>query len=161
MPFLICCSKLYKLFYIWYSFCFQYYDVSDITINAAKQLADFIATKQSTVNHADIHRKANSIANDALHQDEGLLAVALAAPLMKIAVVQFRSHVDNTTNRNSLTIYWRELGEAWNRSEGTQSWGTPFRDCGPMQGRWLWPFSATILSSGYKWAYTIYCSSNS
>lgn len=47
-------------------------------------------------------------------------------------------------------------GEAWNHSDGSQFWNAPFRDCGALQGRWLWPFSATVLSSGYKyWEFLI------
>lgn len=71
-------------------------------------------------------------------------------------MVQFRGHVENTTNHSYLSTYWRELGEAWNHSDGYQFWGSPFRDCGPLQGRWLWPFSATVQSSGYK--YVTVCS---
>lgn len=98
----------------------------------------------------------------ALQADEGLLAVALAAPAHKVAVVQFRDHIaattpPSTTSNQSgsgggsgggvhayLSAYWRELGEAWNRSDGAQSWNAPFRDCGPLHGRWLWPFSVTV-----------------
>lgn len=109
-----------------------------------------MAAKPSGTSTTEIRRKANVIANEALQQDEYLLAVAIAAPQIKLAVVQFRDHVDNATNHNYLSTYWRELGDAWNHSDGTQAWGAPFRDCGPLQGRWLWPFSATVQSSGYK-----------
>lgn len=108
----------------------------------------------------------------ALQADEGLVAVALAAPAHKVAVVQFRDHVATavataaaataTANQSTgaggaasavhsyLSAYWRELGEAWNRSDGAQSWNAPFRDCGPLQGRWLWPFSVTVQVGGLK-----------
>ena len=118
-----------------------YYDVSDITKSAARQLADYLITKPP---HSEIRQKANDIAIEALQNDDGILAVAVAAPSLKLAVVQFRDHVENGTNRTYLSTYWRELGEAWNRSDGAQFWGAPFRDCGPLVGRWLWPFSATI-----------------
>lgn len=91
---------------------------------------------------------------DALQQDDGLLALAIAAPSIKLAVVQFRDHVLFTpegSNHSFLSIYWRELGEAWNHSDGAQFWGAPFRDCGPMHGRWLWPFSVTVEAFGYKY----------
>lgn len=42
------------------------------------------------------------------------------------------------------------LGIAWNQTDGAQFWGSPFRDCGPLQGRWLWPYSVTIVVSKTK-----------
>lgn len=30
---------------------------------------------------------------------------------MKLAVVQFRDHVENATNHSYLSTYWRELGK--------------------------------------------------
>ncbi|KAG4074877.1 hypothetical protein HA402_009302 [Bradysia odoriphaga] len=127
-----------------------YYDASDITVSSAKELADYLGRQSSDTLTAEIRQKANEIAVNALSQDEGLLAVAIAAPAIKLAVVQFRDHVENATNHSYLSTYWRELGEAWNHSVGSQFWNAPFRDCGALQGRWLWPFSATVESSGYK-----------
>lgn len=110
-----------------------------------------MASKSATATTVDIRRHANAIAAESLQQDEGLLALAIAAPGIKLAVVQFRDHVGaNASSHSFLGTYWRELGEAWNRSEGAHYWGAPFRDCGPMQGRWLWPFSVTVQSSNYK-----------
>lgn len=108
--------------------------------------------KPTTTTVNEIRNRANSIANEALQEDENLLAVALAAPSIKLAVVQFRDRVEinATTTTNYLSIYWRELGDAWNHSDGSQFWGTPFRDCGPLSGRWLWPFSATVQSAVYR-----------
>lgn len=94
------------------------------------------------------------LAIEALKEDENLLAFALAAPSAQppLAVVQFR---DKVINRNGsdhtfLSIYWRELGIAWNQSDGAQFWGAPFKDCGPMRGRWLWPFSVTVVFKHFK-----------
>lgn len=130
----------------------QYYDASEITTNAAKQLADYLSTKSlSTTTIEELRRRAEAIANEALQSDEGLMAVAVAAPSLKFAAVQFREHVEvNYTNHQYLKMYWRELGEAWNQTDGTQYWGSPFRDCGPLSGRWLWPFSVTVQSKVYK-----------
>lgn len=130
----------------------QYFDVSEATVGAAKKLADYLATRTATSVTPEIRKRANSLATEALQYDEGLLAVALAAPAIKLAVVQFRDSVEvsNVTNRSFLGTYWRELGDAWNRTDGSQFWGAPFRDCGPMQGRWLWPFSVTVQTPSYK-----------
>lgn len=101
----------------------------------------------------DLRQKANAIAIEALQMDDMLLAVAIAAPTHKLAVVQFRESIDNPRqafNHSHLSTYWRELGDAWNRSDGDQFWGAPFRDCGAMQGRWLWPFSVNINENGLK-----------
>ncbi|KAJ6646142.1 putative G-protein coupled receptor [Pseudolycoriella hygida] len=127
-----------------------YYDASDVTVRSAKQLADYLGRRSSDALSTEVRQKANEIAVSALNEDEGLLAVAIAAPSIKLAVVQFRDHVENATNHSYLSTYWRELGEAWNHTDGSQFWGPPFRDCGPLQGRWLWPFSVTVQSSGYK-----------
>lgn len=93
---------------------------------------------------------ANNLANEALKEDENLLAFGLAAPSVPLAVIQFREKIDNrnVTDHKFFNIYWRELGKAWNKSD--QFWGAPFRDCGPMQGRWLWPFSATVVVQHMK-----------
>lgn len=142
----------------------QYYDASETTETAARQLAEYLGTK-AAANADQLRRHANGIASAALHADEGLLAVALAAPGHKLAVVKFRDHVEAASNASSpsssyqstsagshsyLGTYWRELGEAWNRSDGAQLWGAPFRDCGPMHGRWLWPFSVTVQVGAFK-----------
>lgn len=121
-------------------------------MGAAKKLADYLAAKSATMTTVDIRKRANALATEALQYDEGLLAVALAAPTIKLAVVQFRDSVEvgNVTNRSFLGTYWRELGDAWNRTDGAQFWGAPFRDCGPLHGRWLWPFSVTVQTPFYK-----------
>lgn len=104
---------------------------------------------------ADIRQTANAIASDALQDDEGLLAIALAAPALKLAVVQFREMIENkstdvNSNHSYLSAYWRGLGDAWNHSDGAQFWSAPFRDCGPMRGRWLWPFNVNFIENGIK-----------
>lgn len=141
---------------------FQYYDASDVTVTAAKKLSEFIVDNSKNIKNTkfsqtkiDTFRKhANVLAIEALKEDENLLAFALAAPSAQppLAVVQFR---DKVINRNGsdhtfLSIYWRELGIAWNQSDGAQFWGAPFRDCGPMKGRWLWPFSVTVVVQHIK-----------
>lgn len=104
---------------------------------------------------AEIKQSANAIANEALQEDEGLLAIALAAPALKLAVVKFRDMIENppadvSSNHSYLGAYWRGLGESWNHSDGAQFWSAPFRDCGPMRGRWLWPFNVNFMENGIK-----------
>ncbi|XP_053695446.1 probable G-protein coupled receptor 158 [Sabethes cyaneus] len=137
-----------------------YYDVSEITINAAKSFADFLAARKIDTSKDDrklnvAREKANELASLVLQDDDGLLAVGIASPRLPLAVVQFRDkidadHVNLADSKNFLSTYWRELGVAWNQSNGAQFWGAPFRDCGPLYGRWLWPFSVTVESQGYK-----------
>uniref|UniRef100_A0A182Q291 G-protein coupled receptors family 3 profile domain-containing protein n=1 Tax=Anopheles farauti TaxID=69004 RepID=A0A182Q291_9DIPT len=139
-----------------------FYDVSDITIGAAKSFADFLAgrkidsTSQDDRKFALAREKANELASSVLKQDDGLLlAVGIASPRLPLAVVQFRdqidsAHVNLSESKSFLSTYWRELGVAWNQSNGAQFWGAPFRDCGPLYGRWLWPYSVTVESQGYK-----------
>ncbi|XP_053672923.1 probable G-protein coupled receptor 158 [Anopheles nili] len=139
-----------------------FYDVSDITIGAAKSFADFLGarkidgTARNDRKFALAREKANELASSVLKQDDGLLlAVGIASPQLPLAVVQFRNQIDAThanlsESKNFLSTYWRELGVAWNQSNGSQFWGVPFRDCGPLYGRWLWPYSVTIESQGYK-----------
>ncbi|XP_055370745.1 uncharacterized protein LOC129605163 isoform X2 [Condylostylus longicornis] len=102
----------------------------------------------------EIRKKANNIANEALQMDENLLAFAIASPILHIAVVKFRDNVTIPSpemhNKAFLGVYWRELGLAWNNTEGTNEWGTPFRDCNALPGRWLWPYRISIVDSGYK-----------
>jgi G protein-coupled receptor 158 len=139
---------------------FQHYDASDVTVEAARKFSEFIVEASKGAKNAkfpssrleELRKHANNLANEALKEDENLLAVALAAPSVPLAVVQFREKVDNrsTTNHTFLSIYWRELGIAWNQTDGAQFWGAPFKDCGPMQGRWLWPFSVTVIEQHVK-----------
>lgn len=97
-------------------------------------------------------KRANSLAKDALNEDENFLAFALATPQASVAVLQFRDSIDNKSaaNHSFLHTYWRELGYAWNQTNGAQFWGAPFRDCGPLRGRWLWPFSVTVVVQNIK-----------
>lgn len=141
------------------SFNLQFYDASDVTVTAARKLSEFIigSTKSKSIKYSkaqvdEFRLEANNLAKDALKEDENLLAVAIAAPSMPLAVVQFRDKVENrnTTDHTFLSIYWRELGIAWNQSDGAQFWGAPFKDCGPLQGRWLWPFSVTVVEQHIK-----------
>ncbi|XP_055589424.1 probable G-protein coupled receptor 158 [Uranotaenia lowii] len=137
-----------------------FYDVSDITIQAAKSFAEFLArwkidTSKDTQKLTVAREKANDLADYVLKQDDGLLAVGIASPKLPLAVVQFRDKIDPlhanlSETKSFLSTYWRELGNAWNQSNGAQFWSAPFRDCGPLYGRWLWPFSVTVESQGYK-----------
>lgn len=104
---------------------------------------------------SEIRNRANAIASESLQEDEGLLAIAIAAPSLKLAVVQFRDIIDIASevsyNHTLLRAYWRELGLAWNRTEGADFWGPPFRDCGALKGRWLWPYSVNFQANGIKY----------
>lgn len=138
----------------------QYYDASDVSVNAARKLSEVILdySKDSKITRfpqskiVELREHANTLAREALAEDENLLAFALAAPSVPLAVVQFRDKINNrnVTDHTFLSIYWRELGIAWNQSDGAQFWGAPFKDCGPMQGRWLWPFSVTVVTQHIK-----------
>lgn len=138
----------------------QFYDASDVTVTAARKLSEFIGeagkgnknTKFTPARIDEFRKFAKNLANEALTEDENLLAFALAAPSVPLAVVQFRDRVNNrnVTDHTFLSIYWRELGIAWNQSDGAHFWGAPFKDCGPMQGRWLWPFSVTVVVQHVK-----------
>lgn len=130
-------------------------------MNAAQKLSEFISNESKGLNKnskfssskiESFQKRANSIAKEALNEDENLLAFALATPPASVAVIQFRDSIDNksATNHSFLHTYWRELGYAWNQSTGAQFWGAPFRDCGPMRGRWLWPFSVTVVVQNIK-----------
>lgn len=152
------------------------YDVAEITIEAATDLA--VMMSRSRLTHHNATFEANRLAKETLTKDDNLLAVAIAAPTLSVAVVQFRDQVSitppplspsssssssttnsfqanhtgipMTTSRSYLSAYWRELGVAWNQSDGAQFWGVPFRDCGPLVNRWLWPFSVTVVEHGQK-----------
>lgn len=134
--------------------------MSSITVQAAKAFADFLAERRIDTSKDDrklsiAREKANELASGVLKEDDGLLAVAIASPRLPLAVVQFRDKIDPihanlSETKIFLSTYWRELGAAWNQSNGAQFWGAPFRDCGPLYGRWLWPFSVTVESQGYK-----------
>lgn len=129
-----------------------------MTIEAAKKLADYLnSIRPVNTITPEIRSQANNIATETLQEDEGLLAIALAAPSLKLAVVQFRDTIEIapevSTNHTYLRTYWRELGLAWNHTEGAQFWGPPFRDCGALKGRWLWPYSVNFQHNGIKYAY--------
>lgn len=136
-------------------FGLQFYDAYDVTIEAAKKLATYLNSIRP-VNQAtpEVRSQANAIASESLQDDEGLLAIAIAAPSLKLAVVQFRDVIDiapeASNNHTYFRTYWRELGLAWNHTEGAQFWGPPFRDCGALRGRWLWPFSVNYHENGIK-----------
>lgn len=128
-------------------------------MNAAQALSEFIAndhkgksTKFSSKQIEKFQKKANSLSKEVLNQEENLLAFALATPPASVAVIQFRDSIDNksSSNHSFLHTYWRELGYAWNQTNGAQFWGAPFKDCGPLRGRWLWPFSVTVIVQNVK-----------
>lgn len=149
----------------------QFYDASMLTETAARQLVDYLATTAASSGSESHKQRASSIAAEALQEDENLLAFALAAPGHRVAVVDFRdpiatvvtaspahvvlpawlgggqtavAAVNQTAAHAFFGTYWRELVDAWNRSDGAQHWGAPFRECGALRGRWLWPFSVTV-----------------
>lgn len=135
----------------------QFYDAYDVTLDAAKRLADYLTEVKHSPSAEltnEMRNRANTIANEALQNDEGLLAFAIAAPAIKLAVVRFREAIgippDAVANHTFLSAYWRGLGEAWNHTEGAQFWSAPFRDCNAIRGRWLWPFNLNFVSNGIK-----------
>lgn len=104
----------------------QFYDAYDITIEAAKKLADYLnSIRPVHTITPEIRSQANAIATESLQEDEGLLAIAIAAPSLKLAVVQFRDIIDIapevSNNHTYLRTYWRELGLAWNHTEGAHN----------------------------------------
>ncbi|XP_034126047.1 probable G-protein coupled receptor 179 isoform X4 [Drosophila guanche] len=140
-----------------------FYDFTDIAEDAARQFIEFLSNKFPNANtpiaidestRAEVSRRANSIASYALNEDENLLAFAIAAPSIHTVVVKFRDNVtippDQVHNKAFLGSYWRELGAAWNSSDGTQEWGAPFRDCNLLKRRWLWPFRISFTEHRIK-----------
>ncbi|XP_061398216.1 metabotropic glycine receptor [Musca vetustissima] len=139
-----------------------YYDFADIAEDAARKFAEFLSVRFPTSPPSvitdeirdEVRRRANSIASSALNEDEHLLAFALAAPSTHTVVVKFKDNVtippDQVHNRGFLGSYWRELGHAWNSTEGSQEWGAPFRDCNLLVNRWLWPFRISLVESKFK-----------
>lgn len=124
-----------------------------MTQRAAQKLGEYLSSISSASTKINaIREKADQLAKEALKEDEGLLAVAIAAPSVSVAVVQFRDRIEHkeSNNHTFLSIYWRELGVAWNQSDGYQLWGAPFKDCAGLKGRWLWPFSVTVQTQGHK-----------
>lgn len=134
----------------------QFYYAYDITIDAAKKLAEYLnSIRPVNAITPEIRNQANAIASESLQEDEGLLAIAIAAPSLKLAVVQFRDVIELAPevsgNHTLLRAYWRELGIAWNHTEGAEFWGPPFLDCGALRGRWLWPYSVNFQANGIKY----------
>ncbi|XP_041450643.1 uncharacterized protein LOC111076968 isoform X3 [Drosophila obscura] len=140
-----------------------FYDFTDIAEDAARQFIEFLSNKFPNANtpmaidestRAEVSRRANSIASYALNDDENLLAFAIAAPSIHTVVVKFRDNItippDQVHNKAFLGSYWRELGAAWNSSDGTQEWGAPFRDCNLLTRRWLWPFRISFTEHRIK-----------
>ncbi|KAH8413524.1 hypothetical protein KR009_011969 [Drosophila setifemur] len=140
-----------------------FYDYTDIAEDAARQFIEFLSGKFPNQNvpitideptRAEVSRRANSIASYALSEDENLMAFAIAAPSIHTVVVKFRDNVtippDQVHNKAYLGSYWRELGAAWNSTDGTQEWGAPFRDCNLLTRRWLWPFRISFSEHRIK-----------
>lgn len=132
----------------------QNYDASELTTQAARSFVEYIISIQgkSRTNTTKLLAKANELAKYAISEDDNLLAFAIAGPAVSIAIVQFRDKIIvNDTNTSSyLKMYWRGLSSAWHQSNKTEIWGAPFRDCGPLQGRWLWPYSVKIQEGPLK-----------
>ncbi|XP_034475109.1 probable G-protein coupled receptor 158 [Drosophila innubila] len=140
-----------------------FYDFSELAADAARQFTEFLSNKFPNANtpiaideltRSEVSRRANSIASYALNEDDNLLAFAIAAPSIHTVVVKFRENVtippNQVHNKAYLGSYWRELGSAWNSSDGTQEWGAPFRDCNLLTGRWLWPFRISLTEHRIK-----------
>ncbi|KAH8341392.1 hypothetical protein KR059_005837 [Drosophila kikkawai] len=140
-----------------------FYDFTDIAEDAARQFIEFLSSKFPNANtpitideptRAEVSRRANGIASYALNEDDNLLAFAIAAPSIHTVVVKFRDNVtippDQVHNKAYLGSYWRELGAAWNSTDGTQEWGAPFRDCNLLTRRWLWPFRISFSEHRIK-----------
>ncbi|XP_055850165.1 probable G-protein coupled receptor 158 isoform X2 [Episyrphus balteatus] len=139
-----------------------FYDVTDIVEDAAREFSEFLSVKfpastEQTITEQlrdEVRRRANSLATDALQQDENLLAFAIAAPSIHTVVVKFRDNVtipsQEVHNKSFLGNYWRELGMAWNSTDGSQEWSAPFKDCNLLKGRWLWPFRISFTESRIK-----------
>ncbi|XP_052851541.1 uncharacterized protein LOC128261742 isoform X1 [Drosophila gunungcola] len=140
-----------------------FYDYTDIAEDAARQFIEFLSSKFPNANtpitideptRAEVSRRANGIASYALNEDDNLLAFAIAAPSIHTVVVKFRDNVtippDQVHNKAYLGSYWRELGAAWNSTDGTQEWGAPFRDCNLLTRRWLWPFRISFSEHRIK-----------
>ncbi|KAH8298243.1 hypothetical protein KR018_011851 [Drosophila ironensis] len=140
-----------------------FYDYTDIAEDAARQFIEFLSGKFPNQNapitideptRAEVSRRANTIASYALSEDDNLLAFAIAAPSIHTVVVKFRDNVtippDQVHNKAYLGSYWRELGAAWNSTDGTQEWGAPFRDCNLLSRRWLWPFRISFSEHRIK-----------
>ncbi|KAH8403152.1 hypothetical protein KR222_006136 [Zaprionus bogoriensis] len=140
-----------------------FYDYTELAGDAARQFTEFLSNKFPNANtpiaideqtRAEVNRRANGIASYALEEDENLLAFAIAAPSIHTVVVKFRDNVTipphQVHNKAYLGSYWRELGAAWNSTEGTQEWGAPFRDCNLLTGRWLWPFRISFTEHRIK-----------
>lgn len=147
----------------------QFYYAYDVAIDAAKKLAEYLNSKRPvSIITPEIRAQANAIASESLQEDEGLLAIAIAAPSLKLAVVQFRDVIELapevSNNHTLLKAYWRELGIAWNHTEGAEFWGPPFLDCGALKWRWLWPYSVNFQANGIKYGffpvYSISCRLN-
>ncbi|ALC38427.1 pog [Drosophila busckii] len=140
-----------------------FYDFTEIAEEAARQFTEFLAHKFPNTNapiaideetRAEVSHRANAIASYALNEDDNLLAFAIAAPSIHTVVVKFRDNVTipphQVHNKAYLGSYWRELGAAWNSSDGTQEWAAPFRDCNLLTGRWLWPFRISFTEHRIK-----------
>ncbi|XP_055919293.1 probable G-protein coupled receptor 158 isoform X2 [Eupeodes corollae] len=139
-----------------------FYDVTDIVEDAAREFSEFLSLKfpassEQNINDQlkdEVRRRASSLATDALQQDENLLAFAIAAPNIHTVVVKFRDNVtippQEVHNKSFLGNYWRELGMAWNSTDGSQEWSAPFKDCNLLKGRWLWPFRISFTESRIK-----------
>ncbi|EDW13256.1 probable G-protein coupled receptor 158 isoform X2 [Drosophila mojavensis] len=140
-----------------------FYTFAEIAEDAARKFTEFLSNKFPNANmpiaideqtRAEVSHRANAIASHALNEDDNLLAFAIAAPSIHTVVVKFRDNVtippNEVHNKAYLGSYWRELGAAWNSSDGTQEWGAPFRDCNLLTGRWLWPFRISFTDHRIK-----------
>lgn len=131
------------------------------TRQMAHQLSEYLvslADEAVPSRNPQIKIKAIEIARAALREQPEVLGAGIAAPVVPFAVVQFQSAVmrasehweESQTKSEFLAAYWRVMGGAWNRTGNTEQWGFPFRDCGPLRDRWLWPYTATVQVAKFK-----------
>lgn len=137
----------------------------------AIQLGEFLGTIPEDLiksKHSEIQTKAITIAKNVLTDEPTILATGIAVASVQLAVMQFQSsvvHADSweepQKKRDFLSMYWRSMGSAWNRTGDTEQWGLPFRDCGPVRQRWLWPYTASIKVEGFKLVTALFMSADS
>lgn len=127
----------------------------------ATELGNYLLTipeESMQLRHPEIKTKAMEIAKRALQKQPLILGTGVAAASVQVAIVQFQNAVirsaehweESQKRREFLAAYWRVMGAAWNRTGDSEQWGFPFRDCGPLKQRWLWPYTATIQVARFK-----------
>lgn len=129
--------------------------VQSTSRHMAHQLGQYLADLPDdslSSRHGEIKAKAIEIARKSLQEKSNVLAAGIAAAFVPFAIVQFQNSPSavEAQRREFLAAYWRVMGSAWNRTSNTEKWELPFRDCGPLKDRWVWPFTATVQVTRYK-----------